>query len=81
MALVNSTEEAETVAVEWLKKKYAKRFGKAKFSHVMLDGSTWTLKAEVGFKGFLGPEKGRVLLKVDAQSMGIVGYSEIEDEE
>jgi hypothetical protein len=81
LALVNSTEEAEAVAEEWLKKRYAKRFGKAKFSHVMLDGNTWTLKAEVGFKGFLGPEKGRVLLKVDAQTMALVGYSEISDEE
>jgi len=81
MALVNNTDEAEVVAEEWLKKRYPKRFGKAKFSHVMLDGNTWTLKADVGFKGFLGPTKEKVLLKVDAQTMALVGYSEISEEE
>jgi hypothetical protein len=81
MALVGSTDEAEVVAQEWLKKKYSKRFGHAKFSHVMLDGNTWTLKADVGFKGLLGPTKGKVLLKVDAQTMALVGYSETTDED
>lgn len=81
MALVGSTDEAEVVAEEWLKKKYSKRFGHAKFSHVMLDGNTWTLKADVGFKSLLGPSKGRVLLKIDAQTTTLVGYSELPDEE
>ena len=81
MAAVNTTDEAEVVAQEWLKKKYSKRFGHAKFSHVMLDGNTWTLKADIGFKGLLGPTKGRVLLKVDAQTMALVGYSEISEED
>ena len=80
MALITTADEAETVAQEWLKQRHLKRLGKAKISHVMLEGGTWTVKANLEIKGDLfGRTKSTVMLKIDSESMNVVGYSDLTD--
>jgi hypothetical protein len=77
MSLVANAEQAEIVAEEWLKRRYAKRLANVRFSEVMLDGSSWTVKVDFAVKGdLLDKKKGRVTLKIDSQSLGVVGYTD-----
>jgi hypothetical protein len=80
MALVTSADEAEIVAEEWLKRKYPKRLGRANFSHVMLEGKVWTLRADLEIKGDLfARAKSKVVMKIDSESMNVIGYSDVSE--
>ncbi|MDG7008586.1 MAG: hypothetical protein JRN06_10145 [Nitrososphaerota archaeon] len=78
MALINSADEAESVASEWLKQRYPRRLAKASISHVMLEGGTWTVKANLEIRGDLfGRKKSTLMLRIDPESMNVVGYSDV----
>jgi hypothetical protein len=81
MPVIASADEAEGVADEWLKHRFEKKVARTKFSQVTLENGTWTLKADVLFKGgILAQPKKTLVVRVDSQSTQIVGYSELPEE-
>ena len=76
MSLLESADQAETVAENYLKRKYPKRVGKIQFGHVMLDNGVWTLKATVDAGSILSSSKKSILLKIDSRTTNVVGYSD-----
>lgn len=80
MSLVGGAEDAEAVAQDWLKRRYAKRFGRVRFEHIMLEGGTWELKGNLEFRGgILAQPKRKVLLKISSETTQVVGYTELQD--
>jgi hypothetical protein len=79
MSLLASTDDAEQVARTWMEKRYGKGMGKVKFIEVTNENGVWAVKATVKLaSGFFEVKPHLVLLKIDSNSMNIVGYSDTE---
>jgi len=79
MSLLASTDDAEQVARTWMERRYGKGMGKVKFVEVTSENGVWTVKATVNLtSGFFEVKPHLVLLKIDSNSMNIVGYSDTE---
>lgn len=76
MSLLESADQAEVVAENYLKRKYPKRMGKIQFGHVMLDNGIWTVKASIEAGSILSSSKRSVLLRIDSRTTSVVGYSD-----
>ena len=73
---LDSVEEAEVVAQDWLNNKYSNRIGRTSFNQVVLENGIWTLRADVQFRGVLSPAPKIVLLKVDSLTTKVVSFLE-----
>lgn len=79
MSLLATTDDAEQVATAWMQKRYGKKLGKVKFVEVMGDNGIWNVKANVKLAtGVLTIKPHLVQLKIDSNSMDVLGYSETE---
>ena len=77
MGVISTAEEAEVVAKEWLGQRHPKRLGKVVFNEVMLEGTTWSIRATAEIKGDL-LDKTRIAyaIKVDSETTKVIGYSQ-----
>jgi len=79
MSLLASTDDAEQVALSWMKKKYGDKLGKVKFTEVMGENGVWNVKATVKLStGLLAFKPHLVQLKIDSNTTDVLGYSETE---
>jgi hypothetical protein len=77
MPLVSTTDEAEQIAKDWMRRRYGNKISKVRFHEVMLQDGVWTLRAEAEVpKGVLSTAPVSIVLKVDADAPNVVGYSE-----
>lgn len=76
MSVIESADQAEQVAENYLKRKYPKRMGRIQFGHVMLDNGIWTVKANVEAGSILSSSRKSVLLRIDSRTTNVIGYSD-----
>ena len=77
LSIISTTDEAEGVARQWMKRKYSGKIAKVKFNQVLLQDGVWTLKADVEMRtGVLSTAPRTLMLKIEADTTNVIGYSE-----